>query len=149
AAAYGKIGRLREILDADPSRANDIGTGLSPLGWCGYGDQHEAARILIEYGAAIDADAWAPAAHVANVKIARVLLDGGGDPNCRNDDGDTPLHLVVKSRLVRDPSSFIGLLLSRGADPGIRNRQGRTALDEAHTQIGLKAHAYFPAREIG
>ncbi|MGA2601657.1 MAG: ankyrin repeat domain-containing protein, partial [Bryobacteraceae bacterium] len=38
-AAYGMHDRLREILTRDPNQANDLWTGLSPLGWSVYGNQ--------------------------------------------------------------------------------------------------------------
>jgi ankyrin repeat protein len=36
AVCYGRYDSLTAILTADPSQANDLRTGLSPLGWCGY-----------------------------------------------------------------------------------------------------------------
>ena len=53
-AAYGMHDRLREILKQDPAQANDLRTGISPLGWSAYGDQPESARILFEHGAVVD-----------------------------------------------------------------------------------------------
>ena len=81
--------------------------------------------------------------------MTRVLLAHGADPNCQNDDGDTPMHIAIKSRIVRDPVGFIELLLAAGADPKIRNQAGRTALDEALQEAGRVAETYFPARPIG
>lgn len=153
AAAYGMHDRLREILKRDPAQANDLRTGMSPLGWSAYGNQPECAQILIENGAVVnyrpyDVEAWAPAAHVANTDLARVLLARGADPNCRDQDGDTPMHAAIKSRIVGDPTAFVELLLAAGADPAIRNNDGRTALDEALQQVGKAAETYFPARLI-
>jgi ankyrin repeat protein len=154
AAAYGMYDRLREILNQHPEQANDLQTGISPLGWSVYGNQPESARILIEHGAVVDrppyaAEAWGPAAHVANTNLARVLLAHGADPNCRNKHGDTPMHAAIKSRLVRDPTEFVELLLASGADRAILNNDGRTAADEALLQAGKNAETYFPARPIG
>jgi ankyrin repeat protein len=145
--------RLREILERDPHRANDLRTGLSPLGWSVYGNQPECAEILFEHGAIADrppydVEAWGPAAHVANTNLARVLLAHGADPNCRNKAGDTPLHAAIKNRIVIDPIAFVELLLAAGADPEIRNNDGRTVLDEALQQAGKIAETYFPARPL-
>lgn len=153
AAAYGMHNRLREILKRDPAQANDLRTGLSPLGWSAYGNQPECAQILFEHGAVVngrpyDEKAWAPAAHVANTNLARLLLAHGADPNCQDEDGDTPMLAAIKSRIVGDPTTFIELLLAAGADPEIRNNDGRTALDEALRQVGKAAETYFPARPI-
>ncbi len=154
AAAYGLHDRLREILLRDPAQANDLRTGISPLGWSVYGQQPESARILIAHGAVLDrapydVEAWGPPAHVANIDVTRVLLEHGADPNCRNRNGDTPMHAAIKSRLVRDPAAFVELLLAHGADRTTRNNDGRTALEEALLQVGKDAETYFPARPIG
>jgi ankyrin repeat protein len=154
AAAYGMQDRLREILSGAPEQANDLRTGISPLGWSAYGNQPESARILLEHGAVADrppydVEAWGPIAHVANTNVARVLLANGADPNCRDEDGDTPIHAAIKSRIVGDPTAFVELLLASGADRAIRNNDGRTGADEALLQVGKAAETYFPARPIG
>lgn len=154
AAAYGMCDRLREILNRDPEQANDLRTGISPLGWSAYGNKSESARILLEHGALVDrppydAEAWGPAAHVANTDVARVLLENGANPNCRDEDGGTPIHAAIKSRIVGDPAAFVELLLAYGADRAILNNDGRSALDEALLQVGKAAETYFPARPIG
>jgi ankyrin repeat protein len=154
AAAYGMHDRLRELLARDPLRANDLQTGISPVGWSVYGGQEESARVLLAHGAIVDhspydVEAWAAVAHVANIKFAGILLEHGSSPNCRNRHGDTPMHAAIKSRLVRDPSALVELLLAAGADTLIRNVDGRTALDEALLQVGKVSETYFPARPVG
>jgi ankyrin repeat protein len=154
AAVYGMRDKLVELLERDPSQANDLRTGMSPVGWCSYGRQPECARLLIEHGAVVnrppyDVEAWGPAAHVASILLARVLLEHGADPNCRDEDGDTPIQAAIKSRLVADPADFVELLLTAGADPSIRNNDGRTALDEARLQADKSAETYYPARPAG
>jgi hypothetical protein len=154
AAAYGMHDRLREILQRDPAQANDLQTGILPFGWCVYGNQPEAAHILLEHGAVVDrppyeAEAWGPVAHVAHTNMARLLLARGANPNCRNENGDTPIHAAIKSRIVGDPAPFVELLLGSGADRAILNNDGRTAREEALLQAGKDAETYFPARPIG
>jgi ankyrin repeat protein len=153
AAAYGMHQRLREILKGDPASANDLQTGISPMGWSIYGQQPESMQILIEHGAILnrppyDAAAWGAAAHVANTEMARLLLEHGADPNCRDENSNTPLHLAIRSRIVRNPSAFIEVLLASGADPTITNYDGRTPLEEAMIQSGKMAETYFPARPV-
>jgi ankyrin repeat protein len=154
AAVYGMHDRLREILQNDPRQANDLTTGESPLGWSVYGRQTESALILFQYGALADRppydeSAWRPAAMVAGAAVAHILLDHGANPNWRDANGDTPLHRVLKSRLVLDPTEFVKVLLAAGADAGIRNAEGRSALDEALLQRSKNAETYFPVRTIG
>jgi len=154
AACYRRYGRLTAILTEDPSQANDLRTGLSPLGWCGFAGDIRAARILLEHGAVVDRPpydmhAWSPACQVARVDIARLLLAAGSDPNAQDAAGDTPLHRVLRSRLVGDPSAFVALLLDHGADPTRTNLTGLNALDIAREQVGRNAETYFPRRSLG
>jgi ankyrin repeat protein len=154
AAAYGMHDLLREILQNDPRQANDLTTGESPLGWSVYGRQTESALILFQYGALADRPpydecAWRPAAMVAGAAVARILLHHSANPNWRDANGDTPLHRVLKSRIVVDPTEFVKVLLAEGADASIRNAEGRTALDEALLQRSKNAETYFPVRTIG
>jgi len=154
AAAYGMHERLRQILRSDPAQANDLTTGESPLGWAVYGRQPVSATILFEHGAIADhppydSHGWRPAAMVASTAVVPVLLQHGANPNWSDTNGDTPLHRVLKSRIVLDPTEFVELLLAAGADTSIRNAEGRTALDEALVQQGRNAETYFPVRTIG
>jgi hypothetical protein len=45
-----------------------------------------------------------PAAMVAALDAARVVLEHGASPNWRDQNGDTALHRVIKSRIIRDPT---------------------------------------------
>lgn len=153
AAAYGMHDRLEQILSTDPKQANDLITGESPLGWAAYGGQPESARILFRHGAVAnrppyDSQAWRPAAMVAAADVARVLLEHGANPNWRNEGGNTPIHCVIRSRIVLDPVGFVEVLLESGADVSVRNGEGRTPLDEALLQIEKSAETYFPVRAI-
>src|SRR5256884_5398339 len=111
-------------------------------------------RSLFQYGAladrpAYDERAWRPAAMVAGAAMAHILLQHRANPDWHDANGDTPLHRVLKSRIVLDPTEFVKVLLTAGADASIRNAEGRTALDEALLQQGKNAETYFPMRTIG
>lgn len=151
AAAYGMFDRLEDILRLDPTQANDLTTGVSPLGWAAYGRQPAAARLLFAHGAICDVPpydwaVWGPVTLVASTDVARVLLDHGADPSARDADGNTPLHHVIQSRIVRDPTALVECLLAAGADAAIRNAAGHTPRDEAIRQADVMAETYFPRR---
>jgi uncharacterized protein len=153
AAAYGMHDRLRQILERTPEQANDLQTGNSPLGWAAYGHQPVSAEILIEHGAVVDRPpydgcTWVPAAMANSKDVARVLLQHGANPNWQDKEGDTPLHCVIRSRIVVDPSAFVRVMLEFGADVTLRNQAGRTALEEAVLQAGTNAESYSPIRPI-
>ena len=68
----------------------------------------------------------------ARFDVARVLLEElGADPNVKDNDGDTPLMLMVRAvnsgAFSQDKAS---LLLRHGADPNTRNNKGATPLIE-------------------
>jgi ankyrin repeat protein len=154
AAAFGRHDKLRALLAADPDQANDMTTHVSPLGWAAYAQDAESARILCAAGAVVDRppfdqEAWGPAAAVGAAAVARVLLEKGADPDWQDDDGNTPLHRVLQSRLVVEPSAFVEVLVQGGADRGHKNRAGHTPLDEARAQTGVEAESYFPRRTLG
>jgi ankyrin repeat protein len=154
AVCYRRYQRLTAILINDPGQANDLRTGLSPLGWCGFSGDVRAATILLAHGAVVDRPpydmyAWGPACRVARVDIARLLLASGADPNARDAEGETPLHRVLRSRLVGDPHAFVALLLDHGADPTRSTALGVDAIGVALAEVGRDAETYYPRRSLG
>lgn len=71
--------------------------------------------------------------------LAELLLAAGADPNARNIDGSTPLHVAVAS----GKQDLIELLLANKANPNARNNAGQTPLDLAEHK-GLPSPAYWP-----
>lgn len=63
------------------------------------------------------------------------LLENGADPNARNNNGDTPLHLAAQQGSSKSAAM---LLLSAGADPRLQNVAGRNVLDIAVDQRNAK-----------
>jgi ankyrin repeat protein len=142
AAAYGRLDDLKACL---PDQANDLTTGLSPLGWAAYGQNVEGARALVAAGARVTGDpwdelAWGPACDVCAMGVAKVMLQAGADPNWRDEAGGTPLHNLIASPLVGEPSYFVEALLEAGADPTIRDAAGHTPLDLARAQKTVQSY---------
>lgn len=66
------------------------------------------------------------AAMGGKVALARMLIDGGADPNAGNRTGQTPLHWAGSGEMVE-------FLVSKGADPNAKDNEGLAPLDAATT----------------
>jgi ankyrin repeat protein len=60
----------------------------------------------------------------ASTGIMRLLLDGGANPNLRDNEGCSPLHVVA----IRASGKMVELLVDYGADPNLKNKKGYTPL---------------------
>lgn len=136
-------GRLRALLEADASLANDRSTGLSVIGWGTYYGARESCEILFAYGARGDDFELNCAAGVANTEIAELLLDHGADVNQTGDgDGATALHVAVAHPYSRDARQFVDMLLRRGVEPSIRTTVNRlTAAELAEKKLAEQTEA--------
>ena len=96
AAAFGRIERLRQLLDEDPANANAWSPdGFTALHLAIFGGSEEAVRLLVERGADVDALATAEiarvrplgtAAFVGRPDLTQILLDAGADPNLAREE---------------------------------------------------------------
>jgi ankyrin repeat protein len=121
AAAFGRVDRLRELLDEDPERVHESSPdGFTPLHLALFGGSEEAVRLLVERGANLEAVSTASFAQVRplgtamfvrSVPLATILLDAGADPNGTAEGGATPLDAAVQN----GDQALIDLLTSRGA----------------------------------
>jgi ankyrin repeat protein len=121
AAAFGRTARLRELLDADPERVQEPSPdGFTPLHLALFGGSQEAAALLIERCADLEALSTASfakvrplgtAAFVRSVPLATLLLDAGADPNGEGEGGFTPLDTAAQN----EDRELIDLLTARGA----------------------------------
>src|SRR5438128_12202312 len=137
AAAFGRIARLRALLDEDSRKASGwTPDGFGALAMAIYGDSEDAARLLIESGADLEALSRhetirvrpiQTAAFVRSVPLTRLLLDAGAEVNSRAEGGFTALHTAVDNGHVE----LAQLLLERGADPGLANNEGKRPADYA------------------
>lgn len=125
AATFGRVDRLRALLDEDPSRANEWSPdGFTPLHGAIYGGHEVTVRLLLERGAdpnvrSTSEIARVPplgtAAFVRRSDLAALLLDAGADVNGRGDGGFTALDSAVQN----GDEQMIRLLLDRGADASL------------------------------
>jgi ankyrin repeat protein len=143
ASSLGRLKRLQSCL-SDAAALNSYSQdGFTALHFASYFGQPEAARLLIEKGAKVDAVAnnatqvmpLHSAASSRNLAAARVLLEHGAPVNARQQGGWVPIHAAAQN----GDREMVDLLLAHGADVDIANHGGRTpamvARDKAHTQI--------------
>ena len=137
AAAFGDVDRLTELVGGEPLLANSYsGDGFTALHFAAFFGRYEAAALLIERGAEVDAfgRGWmtGTAMHSAVSRlqsdVVRILLDAGANPNVRQSAGWTPLHAAAMNGDL--PS--VELLLAAGADPTATNEEGRSVIDLAN-----------------
>jgi len=129
AAACGRTGRLRELLDGDPSLANAFGDdGFHPLGLACFFGHFEAARLLLARGADVNAlsqneriqtaaihaaaaSGEASAGESKRYELVKLVLDNGVDPNLRQGDGSR----AIDTARANGDESVERLLEDRGA----------------------------------
>lgn len=75
------------------------------------------------------------AASKGRTDIARILLDGGADPNFPNHENETPLHKAVKEGHVE----LVKLLIERGADANIKDVEKLTPWSLAQDSPELRS----------
>ncbi len=141
ASSLGRLERLQDCLSkALNSYSHD---GFTALHFACYFGQPEAARLLIEKGAKIDAVAsnatevmpLHSAASSRNLPAARLLVEHGAPVNARQQGGWVPIHAAAQN----GDGDMVELLLAHGADVGIANNDGKTpsmvARDSGHLPI--------------
>jgi uncharacterized protein len=136
AAATGKINQVIRLLARDPqlviSYAED---GFHALGLACYFGHYDVAEYLAKAGAPLNAPSKnglkaAPihsATSAGHIKIVKLLLDLGADPNVREQAGYTALHAAAQNGDV----DMIRTLLLGGADLTLKSDDRKTAMDIA------------------
>jgi ankyrin repeat protein len=110
AAAFGRTDRLRELLDEDPTLANAFGDdGFHPLGLASFFGNVDAARLLLDRGA--DVNALSTNDRVQTAAIHAATAAQGTDEEARY--------------------ALVALTLEYGADPNLPQGGGFRAIDAA------------------
>lgn len=158
----GNIKNLRCLLEhgADVN-AMDNKTGYSALMVAGLADQAEAARLLIEKGANINAistnEEGVTALMLAMMRgrlmrsatqeidngTGRLLIEKGADVNIADKNCNTALMFAVKT----GRANIVRMLIKKGADVNVANKNGITALRLA--QAGKDADIEKMLRKAG
>lgn len=127
AARQGKRSIVLKLLQRDGSRVQDgLDKALQAAAECG---RSEVVKLLIDYGAALDArgDGGTPlhlAASKGHVEAAAALLDAQADINSTDSHDRTPLHVARDAAMVQ-------LLLDAGADVSAKDLDDLTPLHHA------------------
>ena len=127
AAALGRTPRLRVLLEEDPALVNAFGDdGFHPLGLACFFGHVGAARLLIEYGADVNAlsrneHIQTAALHAAcaaqgvdeatRYELVKLALEHGADPNLPQGGGFRPIDAARQNGDARVEQ----LLLEHGA----------------------------------
>jgi uncharacterized protein len=137
AAALGRVQRLEELVDGDPELVSAwADDGFTPLHLAAFFRHPDAARLLVERGASVDAVSRNEELQVTPLQsaaasgeevTAALLLERGADPNVRQRGGFTALHAAAQN----GDSPLAELLVVHGADRALTADDGRTAADFA------------------
>ena len=142
-AAFNRNLQIAQVLlgyGANPNLENE--QGETPLHLVSRGEYHPVERdvsvtlMLPGHGVdvnALDNDQNAPShsttSYIGRTEIAQVLLDHGAKTGSKNDQAQTPLHLVSQSNhWFQDGLGLAKLLLERGADMNAQDEDNGTPL---------------------
>ncbi len=139
AALRDDVGGIRKALASGANVDSRDQAGRTPLYLAALQCAEDAARYLIECGAAVNAKAsWKgndTALHVAArdgcVAVAQLLLQNGAQVDIRNSAGQTPLQFASWF----DRPQLVQLLIDHGADVNARSKWDATALTHNSEKI--------------
>ena len=137
AAIYGQT-KVMELLLAEKMDVNLLdGEGFTPLHWAATFNKRDAVELLLSHKAdmniKVEKYGWTPlrlAVIHGHMAAAKALLDGGSDPNVKDDENIPLLHQAV----IRGKKEMVELLLDEKADVNKKDSEGETPLAEAVEQ---------------
>ncbi|MGH8613969.1 MAG: ankyrin repeat domain-containing protein [Gammaproteobacteria bacterium] len=140
AAATGDLDALKKQLDSGSNPNIRDYEGKSALVYAASSGQADAVRILISYGAEVDAPfdsdyrtALGEAVHKGYADVVKVLLENRANPDkgARGDESGTPLMYAAARGYV----DIVRLLLNAGAKVNTVDMFGKTAKDYAQASL--------------
>jgi ankyrin repeat protein len=137
AALYGQT-KVMKLLLAEKADVNLLdGDGFTPLHWAATFNKRDAVELLLANKAnmniKVEKYGWTPlrlAVIHGHMAAAEALLNGGSDPNVKDDQNIPLLHQAI----IRGNKEMVELLLDKKADVNIKDSEGETSLDEAVEQ---------------
>lgn len=162
AAGYGSPEMVKLLLDggadpnigqlviADEECTEEEEPTAPPISYAVWGGRPENARVLIAAGANPSAvyrqrSLLHTCANEGLVEMMRILLDGGADPNYRNENDHTPLHWALyDAEMPR--KEMVEMLLAAGADPNVVDRYEE---NYGHTPFTFAASKSGSAELVG
>jgi ankyrin repeat protein len=137
AAALSDEGRLKQILDTEPSALNEwSGDGWTPLHLAAAFGSPGTVELLLERGARVDTISENPQRNQPLHAVlalgkeratVELLLAHGADPNATQAGGFTALF----SAAAANRRELAEVLLAHGANPKLKNDQGKSAAEYA------------------
>lgn len=172
AAAAGYPRLVRKLCEAgyDPNFRGEMNPPLLSLNLNDPNTALQVARILLDYGAIVDAVmpvstsppdtardtallnlcrqlAFIDVSYLPQIReLAALLISGGADVNHQNAAGETPLMVCCRDMMLGDDSldrlklGIARLLLDHRANPSLRDKSGRTALQQIDKQPNKHLH---------
>jgi len=137
AALYGQK-KVVELLLAEKADVNSLDEdGFTPLHWAATFNQSDAVKVLLANKADMNLKVpkygWTAlrlAVIHGHMATAEALLNGGADPNVKDEENIPLLHQAV----IRGKKEMVELLLAKKANVNTKDSEGETALDEAEEQ---------------
>lgn len=145
---------FRLLASAGVPMGYELGPLKSALAMATYFNKGHSVRAMIKYGAPINAECLPYAVYVGNLKIVRLLLELGADPNTKSGDGHCPAHVVDAIKGTRQADAIALALLDHGADPFKRDVDGnypdhwvfeRAREERSLMKVAKHARAAMPA----
>jgi Ankyrin repeats (3 copies)/Ankyrin repeat len=136
AALAGRYFQLAQVLHRNGSSVESRGDyGSTPLHSAVHRGDLEMVQVLLEFGVDVNAQnsnlltplIFASTGYGDHLRVARLLIEQGADPNSRDWRGFTPLHHALE----RSRIEMACILIEHGASVEVKDNNGRTPLDIA------------------